>query len=245
MSKFILLNSRLFLGGADLTTVNNKVELNAEVEEKETTAFAPTGDVWKEVLGGIRSTTLQGSGQWEAGDLNNVDDAAWASLGAVTPATICPAEAEITSLAWLSGFLRTNYQLGAAVGDVAPWSADGKGNWPLVRGLVAHPPGTARTATGNGTSIQLGATGAGQYLYAALHVLSASGTTPSLTVTIQTDNATGFPSATTAITFTAATTFTSQIARVAGPITDDWVRASWTISGTDPSFLFLVSVGIA
>lgn len=247
MSKFTLQNVRLFTAGADLTTVNNKVELAPEVEEKDSTAFIPTGDAWKEALGGIRSTKLTGSGQWEADDtvLGKVDDTSWTALGAVVPSTVCPATAAVGSLAWLSGYLETQYQLGGAVGDVAPWSINATGSWPLIRGVVGHDPGTARTATGTGTSIQIGTVPAGKSLYAALHVLSVAGTTPSLTVAIQSDNATGFPSPVTSLTFNAATSKGGQILRVAGPLTDDWARVSWTISGTSPSFLFLVSLGIA
>ena len=117
--------------------------------------------------------------------------------------------------------------------------------WPVVRGTSLHPPGTARTATGNGTAVQVGAVASGRQMYAALHVLSVSGTaTPTLTVKVQSDTV-GFGSATDQITFTAATAVGGQISRVAGPITDDYWRASWTISGTNPSFLFVVVVGTA
>lgn len=245
MAKMVLKNVRLFTGGADLTTVNNKVEVKAEVDVQEATAFAPSGDVWAENLAGIRSVELNAEGQWEALDTGKVDNVSFGDLATVTPWTICPAGASVGDLAYLTGALRTSYSLGGAVGDVAPWSADGVGNNPLVRGVIAHPPGTARTTTGAGTSIQLGAVPSGQALYAALHVQSVAGTSPFLTVTIETDNATGFPSPTTAITFDAANARGGQILRVAGPLTDDWVRASWTISGSSPSFLFTVSLGIA
>jgi hypothetical protein len=247
VSKFVLANVRLFTGGADLTTVNNKLELGAEVEEKESTAFVPSGSVWKEVLGGIRSTSASAAGQWEAGDTGKVDDVSFADLGSITPWTACPATAAVGSLAWLTGFLRTNYVLGGAVGDVAPWSANGSGNWPLVRGLIGHDPGTAETANGNGTAQQItGGVPSGQSLYAALHVLSVAGTsTPTVTVKIQSDNAVGFPSSTDVLTFTAATARGGQLLRAAGPITDDWFRVSWTITGTTPSFLFVVSLGVA
>lgn len=245
MPKFTMKNVRLFTGTADLTTVNNKVEVKADIDEQESTAFAPTGDVWREVLGGIRTVELSAEGQWEALDGTRVDNVSFGDLATVTPWTICPAGAAVGDLAYLTGALRTSYSLGGAVGDVAPWSADGKGNNPLVRGVIAHPPGTARTTTGTGTSIQLGAVPAGQALYAALHVQSVAGTTPSLTVRVESDNATGFPSATTVGTFTAATGLTSQLLRIPGPITDDWLRAAWVISGTGPSFLWTLSLGIA
>jgi hypothetical protein len=245
VAKFVLQNVRLFVAGADLTTVNNQVEVKAEAEDKETTAFVATGDVWVERLAGLRSVEASGEGQWEAGDLGKVDDAAFATLGTATPWTACPATAGVSSLAYLFNSLRTDYELGGSIGDVAPWKASGAGNSPLVRGVIAHPPGTARTATGTGTSIQLTAVSASQALYVGLHVHSVAGTTPSLTARVESDNATGFPSAATVGTFTAANAIGGQWLRIPGPITDDWFRAAWTISGTSPSFLFTVSMGIA
>ncbi len=244
MAKFVLKNVRLFAGGADLTTVNSKVQFTAEAESKDTTAFAATGDVWHQVLSGIKSASISGQGQWEAGDASLVDDMAWSTQGAVVPISVCPATAADGSLAWLSQFNRTQYQLLGQVGEVAPWSLTGQGAWPLVRGAVLHGP-TARTSSGTGTSVQLGAVSSSQRLYVALHVFSVSGTTPSLTVAIQSDNATGFPSAATVTTLTAATAIGSQITRVSGPITDDWFRISYTISGTTPSFLFCVTAGVS
>jgi hypothetical protein len=244
MGKFVLQNVRMFAAGADLTTVNNKAELSAEAEDKDTTAFAPTGGVWKESLSGIRSTAISASGQWEAGDLSKVDDIAFASLGALTPVSVCPATAADGSLAWLSAYARQNYVLGGAEGDVAPWQAQFNGAWPLVRGSVLATS-TARGATGSGTAFQLGAVPAGKSLYAAVHVMSVAGITPSLTVKVQADNASGFPSAVDAITFTAQNSIGGQILRLPGPLTDDWFRANWTITGTGASFLFLVTAGIA
>lgn len=245
MGKFVLQNVRLFTGGADLTTRTNQLEVVAERETKEVTAFAPSGDVWAESLAGLASTSLSAQGQWEAGDAGMVDDRSWSDLGATSAWTMCPAGAADGALAYFTSVLRGQYSLGAPVGDVAPWTANGSGTWPLVRGLLVNPPGTARTATGSGTAHELGAVGSGQQLYAALHVLSVAGTTPSITVKIQSDDAAGFASPTDRITFTAATEVGAQISRLAGPITDTHYRATWTISGTGPSFLAAVAVGIA
>jgi hypothetical protein len=244
MAKFVLKNVRLFAGGADLTTVNNQIALNAEAESKDTTAFVPTGDVWHEEVSGIKSVQLNASGQWEASDASKVDDEAFGSFGTINAVSAMPATAADGALAWLTAYNRRQYQLLGAVGDVAPWSWQAAGAWPLVRGQVLANP-TARTATGTGTSVQLGAVSSALRLYVGLHVFSVSGTTPSLTVAIQGDNATGFPSPVTVGTFSAATAIGSQIMRVAGPITDDWFRVSYTISGTTPSFLFAVTAGIA
>lgn len=243
MGTLILTNARLFTGGADLTAHNNKLEIYAEAETKDTTVFGSGG--WKEVKGGLIQPTIDGEGFWEAGDSGKVDDAAFAALGGVGAYTACPDTAAVAALAYFSQALTGKYQLGGAVGDVAPWTLGMKGAWPLVRGVVAHPPGTARTTTGTGTGAELGAVAANQYLYASLHVLSVAGTdTPTITVAIESDADDTFGSATDRITFDAATARGGQVKRVAGAITDTWFRPKWTISGTNPSFLFLVAFGI-
>lgn len=121
---------------------------------------------------------------------------------------------------------------------------------PVVRGVLLHPGSVARSTSSTGVARQLGAAGATQRLYAALHVLSVSGSaTPTLTVKVQSDNAQGFGSSADQITFTNVTDVSApdtrrQWASVAGAIADDWYRVLWTISGTTPSFLFAVTCGI-
>ncbi len=243
MSKFVLTDVRLFAVGADLTGHSNKVEISAEVEDKDVTNYESQG--WTELLGGLATAEISGGGQWEAGDPGQVDDASWSQLGGLGAWTVGPDGAAVGDLAYFTNALRSEYTLGDAVGEVAPWEGMAKSSWPLVRGQIAHPPGTARTATGSGTGLNLGAVAAGQRLYAALHVLSVSGTTPSITVTVESDADNTFASPTTQLTFDAATAVGGQIMRTDGTaITDTWYRAAWTITGTTPSFLFLTALGI-
>lgn len=244
MAKFVLTNARLFTGGADLTSVNNKLEVSAERAAVDTTNFGSSG--WTESLAGLGETEINAEGFWEATDAGKVDDAMWAQLGGLTSWTASPNTGAVADLAYFTSALTGSYQLGGEVGDVAPWTAKAAGSWPLVRGVIAHPSGTARTVTGTGTAQSLGAVSATQNLYAALHVLSVTGTvTPTITVTIQSDSAEAFPSSATVLSFAAATAIGGQILRVPGAITDTWFRPQWTISGTDPSFLFVVAFGIA
>lgn len=246
MAKLVWKSARLFCAGADLTTVNNQIEAKAEVEAQDATAFTTDGSLWTEILPGLRMTEITAGGQWEAGDLGKVDNVAFGDLGSLTPWTVAPDGASAGSLAYLTSALRTSYELGGAVGDVAPWTADGKGSWPLVRGVVAHPPGTARTTSGFGPAVELGAVTSGQHFYASLHVLSVSGTsTPTLTVTIESSEDDQFNSPIDRLTFSSATAISGQASRTAGAITDEWWQPKWTITGTSPSFLFVVSMGIA
>jgi hypothetical protein len=244
VGKFVLLDARLFAPGADLSGASNKIELSSEIEDKDTTNYRSGG--WNEVIGGLGSAEISGEGQWEAGDPSKVDDASWATLGGVGPYTVCPADSVVGALAYITSGMRADYTVGDAVGEIAPWSGTVKSSWPLVRGQIAHPPGLARTATGTGTALQLGAIPAGKRLYAALHVLSVAGTTPSITARIETDDAAGFTTPSTLLTFGAATAPGGQILRGDGTaVTDTYYRVAWTISGGgSPSFMFAVSLGI-
>jgi hypothetical protein len=245
MAKFVLTDARLWTGGADLATATNKIDLQAAYKDEDVTTFGSNG--WSESVAGLASTTINGDGFWEANDPTKVDDAAWLALGGVGAWTICPSGAGAQgTLAYFTSAMESSYHLGGDVGKVAPWSAKAVGTWPLVRGQIAHPPGTARTATGTGTGVNLGAIPAGKSLYASLHVLSVSGTaTPSITVAVESDTTSAFSLPTTRLTFAGATAVGGQILRVAGPFTDTWWRPKWTIAGTSPSFLFVVAFGIA
>ena len=244
MSKTVLLNVRTFAVGADLTGNSNKIELSAEVEAKESTNYASQG--YKEVMGGIASAEISGEGQWEALDPTKVDDASWATLGGVGPWSISANnDASVGGLAYFTNALRSDYKLGDAVGEVAPWTSTAKSSWPLVRGQFAHPPGTARTTTGTGTGLNVGAVAVNKRMYAALHVLSVAGTTPSITARVESSVDNTFASPTTRLTFAAANAVGGQILRTAGTaITDPWWRVAWTISGTTPSFLFAATLGV-
>jgi hypothetical protein len=248
MTTRILTDVRLFTGGADLTGVSNKLELGVEREEKDVTTFLPEGDAdlgWKKVTGGLASGAAGAEGFWAAGDAGQVDDRSWGDLGGLTGWTACPHAATVGSLAYVMKAMRGKYTAGGTVGDIAPWSAEAKSTWPIVRGVIMHPPGTARSSTGNGTAVQVTAVSASQYLYASLHVLSVSGTTPTLVVAVESDVDNTFGSPVTVATFTSANSISGQITRVAGAITDTWYRITYTITGGSPSYLFVVSLGIA
>ncbi|MEU3563516.1 hypothetical protein [Kitasatospora sp. NPDC006786] len=242
MAAQVLTEVRLFTGGADLTGVSNKVELSAEVEEKDRTTYGGGG--WKRVQGGLGTSKVTAEGFWEAGADDLVDDATWAQFGAIVPWTVAPHLATVGSLAYLTQALRTDYTLGGTVGDLAPWTAGGSGTGAMARGQIAHPPGTARSSSGAGTALQLGPVPDGRRLYATLHVLSAAGTTPALTVRIESDDSAAFTDPTTRAVFTAATGLGGQALAVPAPVTDTWWRIAWTVAGTGPSFTFVAALGI-
>lgn len=246
MSRMVLLNVRTFAGAVDLTGSTNKSEINASFETLDQTTYGSNG--WKEFAAGLATTEVSVAGFWDAGTglATDVDPATFAGLGAVGPWSVAPAGAADGALAYLTNALQASYKpMGGATGDTAGFEAMGRGNTRLARGLVLHPPGVARTVTGTGTSFQLGVVPTGKRLYVNLHVLSVSGTTPSMTVRIESDDNAGFTTPITVATFAAATAASGQHLSVAGPTTDSWWRVGYTITGTTPSFLFVVTAGIA
>lgn len=241
----VLTDARIYFDSLDATGYANTVSMIPSVADEEYTTFGSGG--WKQFVGGEADTVASAKLFWQAGDLTMPDDVAWSQLGDPTaPLTIVPTSGAVGSVAYLTKVIETSYTPNADVGKLLMADVNWHGNTALARGQIIHPQGTARIATGNGTAVQLGAVLTGQRMYANLHVLSIAGTgTPTITVTIQSNVDNTFASPTTRISFTAATTLQGQTGSVLGPITDQWWRAIWTISGSSPSFLFAVSAGIA
>ena len=146
-------------------------------------------------------------------------------------------------IAYFFKALLGEYKPGAAVGDMFGFQASGddSGGDGLIRGTIMGVG--AKTVTGTGSIVQLGAVSAAQKLYAALHVTAFASIT-NVIVKIQSATLVGFGSPTDRITFSTATGLTSQYATpVAGAITDQFWRAVWTITGAG-SVSIVVPVGI-
>jgi len=74
----VLTAAYLALGGTDLSAYTSKVEITAEVEEKDVTTFASLG--WKALLGGLKSGSV--SVMWKNDITDNLlDEILWNTLG--------------------------------------------------------------------------------------------------------------------------------------------------------------------
>lgn len=101
------------------------------------------------------------------------------------------------------------------------------------------PAGTIITATGSGTALEVDNRNdfRGQVICTA-----ASGTTPSITVSIDTSYDNGVTDAWRSLgTFPAVTAVTAGATHKSFPGLDRWVRASWTVTGTTPSLTVQVT----
>ena len=240
MAIAVLKNQKLWFGGYDFTGVMNALALESGVELQDGTVF---GDAGRRRLAGLKSVIANHEGYFDAVP---VDKPLAAAIGLVDqPMSFGPVDGIEGSLAYTFAAIVGEYSPGGAVGSMFAFSvsAEGSDGSELIRGTLMH--NAARTATAQGTARQLGAVAAGQKLYAALHVIAVAGTTPTLDVKVQSDDAEGFASAVDRITFAQKTAIGGAWASpVPGAITDDWWRIVWTIGGGSPSFTFVVVVGI-
>lgn len=236
-------NRKLYVGGYDLSGHLQGMEFGTSVEMQDDTVFGLNS---RSSASGLDGFTIQHEGVWAAGA--GLPDTIFNEHKGLTGllSTVAPVDANEGSIAYFMRTSQGSYTTGGAVGDLLRFSVSlgtslGTG---AVRGMFMA--NRTITANGSGTARQLGAVGASGSLYAGLHVLSASGSSPTLNVTVQSDNASGFPSPETRLTFAQATGRSSQWATpVGGAIADDWWRVSWVIGGTDsPSFDAVVVIGI-
>lgn len=235
-------NARMFVGGIDLSGRTNDGSLLLEAREEDISSVRDEWEVW--ALGRKRAE-FNAKGWLEYGDGKTGD--LETKVGEPNQVTTVFVDGAVGSVGYSVQALPTKLSVGGPGGEFVPYALTAKGDISrAVRGKVLHADATAVTADGSGTALQLGAVGSNQRVFAAMHTIAVSGTNPTLDVTLRSDNAEGFGSPTTQITFDQQTAIGGQWKSAAGAITDDWWRLTFDIGGTDsPSFLVAVLVAIA
>lgn len=232
MPATILNDAVIYLNEYDFTSTSNKITLNVEAEEQDATVFGNNG--YKTILGGLRSAMADVDGWWDTATGTNNDAANYTNFGLFDqPMTIAPTSTE-GSRAFMFQAGRTKYELFGAVGDVTPFSvhALGTNTVGMVRGMILKARGNVSATGAIGTPQQVGAGGAGKWLYGVIHTFT-TGTT--LTVQVQSATTSGFGSPTLRATFPVITAVGGTwLPRVdASAITDTWWRLNvFAVTGT-------------
>lgn len=230
-------DQKVFFDGYDMTGVTNALGLDYSADAIDETTL---GDDTRINKGGLKVVTASLNGFFEPTE----DKVIYDTIGAADKVLTISRNGTEGQPAYTFKAMKGSYSPGASVGELFSFSLDVLATGNLVRGTLMEN-NTAVTANGDGTAQQLGAVAAGKKMYAALHVLGASGTSPTLDVTIESDATNTFAGGeTTRITFTQATVIGGQWQEVDGAITDQWWRVSYTIGGTSPDFDFIVVLGI-
>lgn len=243
MAVFALTNVSAVVDSLELAGFARQISIDASADELDVTTLNSGG--WRQKIPGLRTFTVAAEG-FQDFDTTGVDPVfPGTTLGGLDTFTITPqSTATAGDVAFLGqGRLTNATPLTGNVGDVAGFSLNFAGTDRVVRGVMLHPT-AARTATGTGTALAFTFPTTGQRLYASFHVLSVTGS-GTITFTVQSDNAVGFPSAATQITSQAFTAVGHQLASVAGPIASEThIRAGWTITGFT-SVTFAIAAGVS
>lgn len=235
MAKQIVRDAKVFLGGFDISGSLNAVALEYGADLKDATTL---GQDSRQRLGGLKTVAANVAGLWEGGT-DAIDEILFGNVAVQDqPFSVSPTGAVEGDVGYTFKSVQSKYAPAGQHGEILKFSAEAEAaGAPLVRGKVLH--NAQRAATGTGTVVTLGAIAAGQSLYAALHVLSVTG---SVTAKVQSAPTAGFAAPVDRIAFNAAAAKGAQWGSVAGAVTDAYWRVSYTIV-TGP-VLFVVVAGI-
>ena len=230
----------------DFSGEMNQVEIDIQNNPAPVTAFADTHETFVE---GKRTFAVDFTGFWNTAS-NNFDGEMFTDLTTTGRALgIYPDEMTDGKFGWEGTSIPGPQERSAQIGGAILMSVNWKGDTGLIETTVLNRD-TALSSTENGTAYQAGAVSATQKVFARVRLLAAPGGSGSndLDITIESDNASGFSSATTRLTFTTlnqGSSATHEDQETNGAITDDWWRAVMTISGGGSrTFNILVTLGI-
>lgn len=232
MAQQILLTPKLYAAEFDITSFCNSVALPMTPDKHEVTVFGGG----RAYMPGLQSGgfTISGFTEFGAGKIEKIMRTLRGQID--KPVTCVPQGATVANPAVFMSASFSGYEFGGPHGNPNAFSWNGgTSKWQSLRGFLEEPGITPRTTTGNSTNQQLGAVAANQFLYAAVHVISATGT---MDLIVESDNAAGFTTPVTVLTFPQFTAVGSSIMRVAGPFVDDFFRFKWTLASS-PSFTFV------
>lgn len=240
MATLIVKDAELLYNGFDLTGFSNQVTLTHEAEALDETVLGLTT---RKMRAGLKRYTLEAAGWVDLTETTGSDEVLHAGVGVDdAEVTLVPEGITAGNVAYFAQYVTTSLQRGGTVGELWAYtfSAEGSGNLnPLVRGVISATD-ASKSASYTTAKIQVGATVAGQSMFAVMHVIAFNGSTLDADLRSDADNSGG--GETVRASFTQATGVTSELISDPGAVTDEWWDIDFTFSGT--SFTAIVAIGI-
>lgn len=244
MAKFVFRDICIYYQGRDLSGELSSLNLEYGAETPDSTTLRDTA---RRRLPGLLSVSSTHNGWWDNDPLGNTAaeydlelfNSVAANPGLISASINAGVEGEV-SYTWQA--LTAEYSPGATVGEVFAFTFNTTGDSRLVRGTVMR--NATDTTTTDSTATQVGAALATDTIYSSVHVVAASGTSPTLDLVLESDDAVGMATPVTRITHTQFTTIGAEQLTLVGPVTDDFWRYEITITGTTPSFTMYLAMGI-
>lgn len=240
MASFALTDATTWVAGYDFTTDLNQIALAISAQELDSTTFGAGG--YRTRIAGLRDVEANLNGFWQSATAAAPDPQVFPDLGNADRVVTMSPTGLAASTAYMFQAGKFTYEMFGAIGEITPFTLGCKGTNAVgaVRGQVAAAKGNVSGTGQLGSILALGAVGASQYLYGAFHIFSA-GTT--ITVQLQSDDAVGFPSATTRATIgPLTTTGGTWFIRTAGALAETHYR--FNVSAITGTFQVAGAIGI-
>jgi hypothetical protein len=238
-----LKNVRMFTEGYEITTDHNTLNYELSQDLPQVTTFGSDSHSY---IVGLQGSSYSFNGFFESDGTSAINDIQTIDWDAVSDhvLTVVAPEGGAGDVAYTFPGVDSSFTpFAGSIGDAASFTLAGSGTGVAFRGTVFEPGTTARSTSSNSSAYQLTGVTSGQTARASLHVIAATGS-PTLDVTIESDDSGAMSTPTTRLTFTQATGQGAEIVTSATTTTDDYWRAAWTFGGTG-SITFVVSFGIA
>ncbi len=242
MAATVLKDVRLLVGGYEVTSDHNTVALNMLRPPVPKPSFGIDSNVY---LPGLVKAEYSLDGWFDSDGSTAIDDIKFAQFdGSVSNVlSIVAPDGAVGAVAYSFESIDTGYApFGGSIGDIAAFNVSGTSTGDMMRGIVIEAGTTARTETLTTAEYTLGDIVAGETLYASLHVIATT-SSPTLDVVIESDELTGFASATPHITFPEASAIGDGFLSSTSTTTDTLWRAVATFGGSG-SITFLIAFGI-
>ena len=229
--------TRVLYGNVALACYLKSVTPNANIDMIDITCLC---DESRQFTSSLRDFTLNMDGFLDD-DITSgsVVEALTAPIatGSTVPTSVAPNGFAAENSVWLIPAKTLSFEPTSQVADAVTFSMSLGSGTPANTGISLVDL-AAVTSTGNGSTIdQTAATSDGALGH--LHVTDVSGSTPQLDMLIQ--HSTNGSDWSTLITFASASTTTSEVVSVTGTV-NRYVRVSYTVSGSTPSFTCQVSL---
>jgi hypothetical protein len=238
-----LLAPKIYIGGHNWTTTASQAEFGADIATNDVTTFEYAEGGFTNSVVGLKTLAFNTTNfmDYADGALGTWLRSNYGSQRVVSIAYVGAATGNACAVGY--GLLGGTRPFNAAVGAVSTTVGTVEGG-TFGEGQVSLVSTTSLTATTNSTPVEIGAISATQQVVAAIHVLSVSGTTPTLTCRIQSAATSGgsYTNRAAAGTALSAPGDQWQTTGVGTAVTDTFWRVSLAITGTTPVFSAFVTL---